>query len=424
MRFTGSPDKWRAGSTDTSGVCYPTREFCVKLLIYSHFFAPSVGGVETVVLSLASGLAGLRLADGILQFDVTVVTQTPADEFDDRTFPFQVIRQPGTLQLWRLICQSDVVHLAGPSFMPLLLAWLVRKRVVLEHHGYQASCLNGLLLHQPDGAPCLGHFLTRNYAECLRCNARESSWVRSFATLLLMFPRRFLARHVSANLAVSQYVLNRHALPRSSVLYHGIEDCPAGENLQQDTAFLRDKISFAFVGRLVREKGIDVLLEAAHILREKGKSFEVFLIGDGPERSKLQEIITHDRLESLVRVTGFLTGPALEQALQKIRVVVMPSVWEETAGLAAIEQMMRGKLVIVSDIGGLGEIVSDSGLKFRPGDAQELAQVMCSVLEQPTLIDTLGRKARDRALRLFKRQRMVEEHARVYRSLVSGQETR
>ena len=395
-------------------VLQSTKELDVKLLIYSHFFAPSVGGVEAAVLSLASGLAELRLADSSPQFDVTVVTQTPAKELVDSTFPFRVVRRPSHFQLWRLIRRSDAVHLAGPSITPLLFAWLVRKRVVLEHHGYQAACLNGLLLHQPDGTPCLGHFLARNYAECLRCNARESSWLRSLATLLLMFPRRFLARHVSANLAISQHVLNRHALPRSSVVYYGIEDCRPGQNQQQDTDVLPNKISFAFVGRLVREKGIDVLLEAARILREKGKSFEVFLIGDGPERLKLQEIITRDRLESLVQVTGFLTGPALTQALQKVRVVVMPSVWEETAGLAAIEQMMRGKLVIVSDIGGLGEIVSDGGLKFRPGDAQGLAQVMCSVLEQPALIDAIGRKARERALRLFKRQRMVEEHARIY----------
>jgi glycosyltransferase involved in cell wall biosynthesis len=86
----------------------------------------------------------------------------------------------------------------------------------------------------------------------------------------------------------------------------------------------------------------------------------------------------------------------------------MPSAWEETAGLAAIEQMMLGKLVIVSDIGGLGEIVNDSRLKVRPGDAQALAGVIGGVLEQPALIDTFGRRARDRALRLFKRQRMVE----------------
>ena len=396
----------------------------MKLLIYSHFFAPSIGGVETAVSALATGLAELRFADAVTEFDVTVVTQLPADDVDDHAFPFRVIRRPSLFQLWALVRRSDAMHLAGPSFVPLLLAWLLRKHVVLEHHGYQAACLNGLLLHQPDGIPCLGHFLARNYAECLRCNARESSRLRSLASLLLMFPRRFLVRHVSANLAISQHVLNRNDLPRSSVVYYGIEECRTGQNQRQDTAALPDKISFAFVGRLAREKGADVLLAAVHILQERGKSFEVLLIGDGPERSRLQEIIIRDRLESLVQVTGFLRGPAQKQALQRVHVVVMPSVCEETAGLAAIEQMMRGKLVIVSDIGGLAEIVSDCGLKFRPGDAQGLAQAMCSVLERPALIDTFGAKARDRALRLFKQQRMVEEHARIYWSLVSGQETR
>lgn len=395
----------------------------MKLLIYSHFFAPSVGGVETVVRSLASGLALLRSAQGALQFEVTVVTHTPAADLDDSAFAFRVVRRPGAFELWRLILRSDVVHLAGPSLIPLLFAWLMGKRVVLEHHGYQAACLNGLLLHQPDRAPCVGHFLARNYGECLRCKAEESSWLLSFVSLLEMFPRRFLARRVSANLAVSQHVLNRHALPRSSVVYHGVEDCGAREDPQPDCADLSGKISFAFVGRLVREKGIDVLLEAARILREKGKSFELFLIGDGPERPKLQELISRKRLESLVHLTGLLTGPALLEALEKVRVVVMPSVWEETAGLAVIEQMMRGRLVIASDIGGLGEIVSDGGLKFRPGDAQGLAQVMCRVLEQPSLIPIFGAKARERALRFFKRQRMVEEHARIYWSLIGGQET-
>src|SRR5207253_571717 len=162
-----------------------------------------------------------------------------------------------------------------------------------------------------------------------------------------------------------------HAAILTFYVYLSIHPPPSSTLFPYTTLFRSpDKISFAFVGRLVREKGIDVLLEAAHILREKGRSFEVFLIGDGPERPKLQRIITRDRLESVVQVTGFLTGPALTQALQKVHVVVMPSVWEETAGLAAIEQMMRGKLVIVSDIGGLGEIVSDGGLKFRPGDAR------------------------------------------------------
>jgi glycosyltransferase involved in cell wall biosynthesis len=99
----------------------------------------------------------------------------------------------------------------------------------------------------------------------------------------------------------------------------------------------------------------------------------------------------------------------------------MPSVWEETAGLAAIEQMMRGRLVIASNIGGLGEVVGSAGLRFAPGDATALAECMRRVLHQPQLIDAIGREARVRALTLFARHRMIDEHRRVYREALDSE---
>ncbi len=123
----------------------------VKLLIYSHFFAPSVGGVETIVALLARKLADTSNASTSAEnFQVTVATQTPASAFDDRTLPFPVVRAPSLFQLWRLIRSADVVHIAGPSLAPMFLAKLARTPYVVEHHGYQAICPNGVLIHQPD----------------------------------------------------------------------------------------------------------------------------------------------------------------------------------------------------------------------------------------------------------------------------------
>jgi len=86
----------------------------MKLLIYSHFFAPSIGGVETIVQSLALGLAGLRDLNCSSEFEITLVMQTPAGHYGDRTLTFRVVRQPGFLQLfWRLNRNSDIVHAAG-----------------------------------------------------------------------------------------------------------------------------------------------------------------------------------------------------------------------------------------------------------------------------------------------------------------------
>src|SRR5260370_1282290 len=145
----------------------------MKLLIYSHFFAPSVGGVETIVLSLARGLAALRDSNGAPQFEITLVTQTPAGNYADSAHPFRVIRKANSMQLWQLIRKSDVVHVAGPALAPLYLAWLSRKSFVIEHHGYQATCPNALLFQPPSATVCPGHFLAGNYRECLNCHA---SW--------------------------------------------------------------------------------------------------------------------------------------------------------------------------------------------------------------------------------------------------------
>src|SRR5712692_5591315 len=102
----------------------------MKVLVYSHFFVPSVGGVETVVLLLARSLADLRDSSGVPQFEITLVTYTPAGSHDDRALPFVTIRQPGLLQLWRLIRKSDLVHVAGPALAPLILSLLAWKPVV------------------------------------------------------------------------------------------------------------------------------------------------------------------------------------------------------------------------------------------------------------------------------------------------------
>jgi glycosyltransferase involved in cell wall biosynthesis len=217
--------------------------------------------------------------------------------------------------------------------------------------------------------------------------------------------------------------LKRCGLAHSKVVYHGIEGEIESGALVDSFSPAAGKICFAYVGRLVSEKGIDCLLEASRLLREEGHHFIVRLIGDGPERPKLEAIIARDHLEPTVQVTGFLTGTALAKALLDVRIVVMPSVWEETAGLAAMEQMMRGRMVIASDIGGLGEIVGDTGLKFSPGDAVALADAMRKIVLLPALIDSFGKIARERAQKFFLRERMIAEHARVYRDVLTPRKT-
>jgi glycosyltransferase involved in cell wall biosynthesis len=163
-------------------------------------------------------------------------------------------------------------------------------------------------------------------------------------------------------------------------------------------------------------------VEAAERLRESNYDFRLKFIGDGPQRTRLEEMVSNRGLSDRVTFTGFLNGEALRQAAEDVIAVVMPSIWEETAGLAAIEQMMRGRLVIVSDIGGLGEVVDGAGLKFTAGNVDQLTACMRQVLEKPSVVAEVGRRARSRSLELFREADMVANHLAVYRQLLEIKE--
>jgi glycosyltransferase involved in cell wall biosynthesis len=201
-------------------------------------------------------------------------------------------------------------------------------------------------------------------------------------------------------------------LPRSTVVYHGLPDYLEEADTQRDSA--ENGPIFAYVGRLTGEKGLPLLIQACAQLKKEGKRFEIRFVGDGRQRRELEEMCAEQGLQDVVAFTGFLTGERLAECLKEVDAVVMPSVWEETAGLAAMEQMMRGRLVIAADIGGLGEVVGDGGLKFAPGDFNSLATRMRDVIDRPEIVRELGAKARSRATVLFRQERMVEEHVRLY----------
>jgi len=388
----------------------------MKLLIYSHFFPPSVGGVETIVLSLARGLAGLRDSNGAPQFEITLVTQTPARNYEDSAHPFRVIRKPGFLQLWQLIRKSDAVHVAGPALAPLFLAGLSRKPLVIEHHGYQATCPNGLLFHHPSLTVCRGHFAAGNYLECLRCNNKNEGAFGALRLLVSAFFRRSASRGAAANIAPSHHVASRQGLPRTTVIVHGVEDPFNGKGIPP----LRETINqkrFAYLGRLVLEKGVSVLLEATRLLCGEGREIHVAVIGDGLDRPRLEKQIAASHLENSVHITGFLSGAALERELEQVGTTVIPTVMEETAGLAALEQMVRGRPVIASAIGGLGEIVNGTGLIYPPGDPRALADAMKRIIDEPYLGESLGAAGRQRILLSFSYEGMIDAHARLYREV-------
>jgi glycosyltransferase involved in cell wall biosynthesis len=200
------------------------------------------------------------------------------------------------------------------------------------------------------------------------------------------------------------------------VIVHGLEQLPRGEETPPESREF-DFRSFAYLGRLVVEKGVSVLLEAARLLLAEGRDVSVLLIGDGPDRARLERQIASSHLEKNVRMTGFLSGSALDRELVNVRAIVMPTVMEETAGLVALEQMASGRPVIASNIGGLGEIVNGVGLTVPPNDPSALAGAMKRILDEPGLAASLGALARPRVLQSYSIGGMIDAHARVYRGV-------
>jgi glycosyltransferase involved in cell wall biosynthesis len=388
----------------------------VKLLIYARDWAPSVGGVQTIVKTLADGLAEWSSKHSEAPIEVTLLTQTPAGSMNDSQLPYRVVRKPGLMDFIREIRKADVVHLAGPTLVPLVIGYLLRKPTIVEHHVYQSICPNGLLLFEPDHTVCPGHFMAGRYGKCIECNTKNLGRLGSVRSLVLTFPRRWLCERVARNIAVTNHVAMRISLPRTLTIYHGTPD--SGVRPANDLADNGSELQIGFVGRLVQEKGLPVLLQAAKQLDESGVAFHLTFVGDGPERAKLRGLSTELGLDRRITFKGDLRGADLGDALRAIQVVVMPTESEETAGLAAIEQMMAGGAVIVADIGGLSEVVGDAGLKFPSGNADALASCIRQVLRKPVLASALGSAARSRAVQIFSRDGMIRAHVSVYQDHV------
>jgi glycogen(starch) synthase len=381
----------------------------MKLLIYSHFFAPSVGGVEAVVLSLARGLAELGESRGQPQFEITLVTETPAGDFRDSDLPFRVIRKPGLIQLQSLIRKSDVIHLAGPALTPLLLGYILLKPLVVEHHGFQTICPNGQLFIESSSAPCPGHFMTGRHAICLRCNA-EQGWLASMKLWLLTFLRRFLCKRAAANITPTQWLGEQVSLPLVTPIPHGLEAKIPRREINRSTP----RPVIAFIGRLVSTKGVRDLLLAAKILSQQNHIFELLIIGDGPERSSLEELARETQISSMVRFAGHLEAAELENALGAALALVFPSLGGEVFGMVIAENMLRGKAIVASDLGAFSEVLDNAGLKFRTGDALDLAAHISALIKNPRLARQLGKRAYQRAVQFCNYQSMVLSHAKTY----------
>jgi glycosyltransferase involved in cell wall biosynthesis len=156
----------------------------------------------------------------------------------------------------------------------------------------------------------------------------------------------------------------------------------------------------AYAGRLVKEKGVDILLRA---WAQTGGVGRLLVAGDGPERKSLEQLATNLGVADQIVFLGHRAPADLERLFEGAWVHVAPSVWAEPFGFSVIEAMMLGVAIIASDTGGLTQIVESgrTGLLVPPGDPVALSSAIRRVLGNRELAADLGAAGRQRALAHF-----------------------
>jgi glycogen(starch) synthase len=305
----------------------------VKILLGSHHFFPSTGGIETVSDLLAREFVELG-------HEVRLITQTAGDG----AFPFRVIRRPGPMELLRHVRWCDVFLQNNISLRTVWPLLFVRRPLCIAHQTWIANA-NGTV-----------------------------GWPHRVKRFVLRFAK---------SLAISSAIAEQ--LPSSSVRVGNPYNDEVFRNLQ--TARTKELI---FVGRLVSDKGADLLLEALALLRTRPR---LTIAGDGPERPRLEKQSIDLNLQSQIDFVGNQTSEQLAKILNEHQILVVPSRWREPFGIVALEGIACGCVVVGSAEGGLAEAIGPGGITFPNGDARALADALARLLGDPAECDRLRQNA-------------------------------
>jgi glycosyltransferase involved in cell wall biosynthesis len=169
------------------------------------------------------------------------------------------------------------------------------------------------------------------------------------------------------------------------------------------------------VGRLVPIKGFDVLLRAFARARAAVPELTLSLAGAGPLEGEL-------RAAAPDGVTLLGHAGDVPRLLEEHAIVIVPS-RGEGFGMVALEAAERGRAAIVSDVGGLPEIVGDTGVVVPPGNEEALAAAIVELASDPGRVQALGAAARVRAVAQFSADDAAAGVERVYRDLLQSRST-
>jgi glycosyltransferase involved in cell wall biosynthesis len=291
----------------------------------------------------------------------------------------------------------NIYHQISPSI--LSVAKKMGVPVVMHLHDYKLISPN-YLLFTDKGIDT--YALHGRYYKCFFNKSFNNSYLQSLLVTIEMYLHHSILKIYEKNIS---YYFAPSLFLKDLMISSGISASKVihlpyfVEGIENDVPDYQLGNYFLFYGRLAKEKGVSILLEALTLVPQA----KLKIIGDGKEKKSMKEMSKKLGLESRVEFIPSLYGENLKEEIRKSKAVITPSIWYEVFGLVNIESASLGKLVIASDIGGIKESVvpNKTAWLFPVGDSKALADKLRKALENPVSVELAGQEGRKFVLENF-----------------------
>jgi len=285
--------------------------------------------------------------------------------------------------------KPDIAHLHNIShhLSPAIITVLKKRDIPIVQtlHDYKLICPNRQLFFENKFCDrCQGG----KYYNCFLQGCIQGSRLKSFLGALEAYiHNRILKTYDKIDLfiAPSRFMRDicvQFGIPKEKikVIYNFTLPPPSMKDKKTKEEKDINSKYLLYFGRLSSEKGIDTLIKALPMAKNK---INLKIVGGGPEYKNLEKLIIDLKLGSSVKLLGPKYRDKLQALINKAEGVVMPSIWPENMPLSLLESMAAGKVVIAARTGGMPELIQDkvNGFLFHPGNIRDLAEKIDKLAE-------------------------------------------
>ena len=299
-----------------------------------------------------------------------------------------------------------------PVLVARLVSWLRRERPSIVHTHLIHADVHGVVAARLAGVPVI--ISTKHNDDPFRTRR------------LVVALERWLARRVNTTIAISEW-LRRYVLATTgqredrvvTVRYGYDPDIAGAPELQHPCPIRTGVPTVLAVGRLVAQKGHDVLIRAFSRVRTRIPEAALVIVGAGPRREELERLIQRCSLSDRVLLAGH--RPDVGAFLGASAVVAHPSRWEGF-GMVLLEAMAHRRAIVASAVSAIPEIVThgETGLLVPAEDEAALADALIRLLADPATAGRMGETGLQRLRQEFSLARMARQTEEVYRRAFAG----